>query len=214
MLYIANVVCQFFVLNRVLGTRFSSFGSEVIRNWNGNSEEDYMWGDTETFPRVTMCDFNVRRLGNVQRYTVQCLLQINLYTEKVYAVLWFWMLFIAIASCLSFLQWLIRALFQGDRINYIQHHLAALGKINMDDPGDRVLSRRFVMEYLRQDGAFILRMISSNTNYITSTKVICAVFENWLEKPRQRTKAGDEVEAEDGEVNSETTPEKRNLTDD
>ena len=38
----------------------------------------------ERFPRITMCKFIIRTLGdNIQPYDVQCLLPINIYNEKV-----------------------------------------------------------------------------------------------------------------------------------
>lgn len=39
-------------------------------------------------------------------------------------------------------------------------------------------------------------MISSNTNHITSTEIIGAVYDNWKEKPR-KTKPGQEGEVAD-----------------
>jgi len=35
---------------------------------------------------------------NVQPYTVQCVLPINLYNEFIYVFLWYWMLFVSAAS--------------------------------------------------------------------------------------------------------------------
>ena len=59
-------------------------------------------------------------LGNVQRYTVQCVLPINMYTEKIYTFLWFWMVFVAAVSVINLLTWLMRFLMTSDSVRYIK----------------------------------------------------------------------------------------------
>ncbi len=58
--------------------------------------------------------------GNVQRYTVQCVLPINMYTEKIYTFLWFWMVFVAAVSVFNLLTWLVRFLMPSDNVKYIK----------------------------------------------------------------------------------------------
>ena len=41
------------------------------------------WKESSNFPVVTYCDMQIRILGHVQRHTVQCVLVINIFTEKV-----------------------------------------------------------------------------------------------------------------------------------
>jgi hypothetical protein len=102
MFYILNAIGQLFVLNAVLAAKYDTFGADIVRNLADNvdwTEESYV-----VFPRVTICEFKARGqdMVNVHPYTVQCVLPINLYNEKIYVFLWFWMIFVACVSVLRF----------------------------------------------------------------------------------------------------------------
>lgn len=74
MLYLVNVLGQFFLLNSFIGRGFALWGWTAIQSlWTGDG-----WHDSPVFPRVSLCDFRVRRLANMHRYTVQCVLMINM----------------------------------------------------------------------------------------------------------------------------------------
>ena len=181
-LYIVNIIFQLFMLDRLLGATFHDYGLDVIRGaWS-----DHDWHDSPgvVFPRVTMCDFKVRRLGNVHRYTVQCALPLNLFNEKIYVFLWFWFVFVLVCSLLGFLVWVVRSMMPGDRLLFVQNHLRVMGKLKTKQ--DKDLLKTFVHEYLKQDGTFILRLISHNTNNITTSEVACSLWEFWLARYHEK----------------------------
>jgi innexin len=104
LLYIGNAVGQLFLLSKVLSTKYSTFGADVVRSMVDNvdwTEESYV-----AFPRVTLCEFKVRGqdMANVHPYTVQCVLPINIYNEKIYVFLWFWLIFVASVSVLRWVE--------------------------------------------------------------------------------------------------------------
>ncbi|MCP9264473.1 Innexin [Dirofilaria immitis] len=85
-LYLANAILQLSILNKFLRTDTSNwYGFDVIRDIINGTE----WTTSGYFPRVSVCDFTVRQVGNIQRYSVQCVLVINMFNEKIFVFLWF-----------------------------------------------------------------------------------------------------------------------------
>jgi len=180
-LYLANVIAQLFLLNRILAVEYSVYGIEVL-GWMMKSY-DWTLSPQVAFPRVTMCDFTVRRLGNLHRYTVQCTLPINLYNEKIYMFLWFWMVFVAICTAVSLVTWILRFVTPRDRLTYIQNHLRMLQRFSNESlEDDRRKVERFTKNYLRHDGVFLLRLIGHNTNTLTVSEIIGSLWDNWQDK--------------------------------
>lgn len=188
--FAANILAQLFVLNQVFHTNYNTFGLDYFNKLNSYDE---WWLTNPIFPRVTFCDFNVRRLGNVHRYTLQCVLPTNLYIEKMYVFLWYWMIALAVATFLSLATWLIRFFSRGDRMRFLENHLKLMGRLHNDTYSKNQL-KKFLDEYLRQDGAFILRLIAHNTNNITTTEIICALWDYWQTKEET---APDAIEMDD-----------------
>ena len=76
--------------------------------FNRGAEDELIfldWPMSDRFPRVTLCDFQIRQQTNVHRYTVQCVLPINLFNEKVFLFVWFWLTFVGLSTVLDLLYW-------------------------------------------------------------------------------------------------------------
>ena len=102
LLYLANVLGQLFLLNRFLGTDYHMYGLDVMRRMAAGET----WMTSHRFPRVTICDFYIRVLGNIHRHSVQCALPMNLFYEIIFIFLWFWFVFVAITTLGSLIFWI------------------------------------------------------------------------------------------------------------
>ena len=176
-LFIATALGQLFALNFFLGYKYHAYGIDVIRAI-ANKED---WQASPRFPRVTMCDFKVRRIGNIHDYTVQCVLPINLFNEKIYLFLWFWLVFLSIATIYSFFSWIFQSGISAQRRSYIKKQLTLAGKT--------IDSRHldgFLDEYLRSDGVFMLRLFAKNRNPVTTTDLIGELWEKYKTQDTNR----------------------------
>uniref|UniRef100_A0A915N5P4 Innexin n=1 Tax=Meloidogyne javanica TaxID=6303 RepID=A0A915N5P4_MELJA len=87
-------------LARALQTdRYQWYGISVIQDLM----RGIPWQASGYFPRVSLCDFTVRQMANIQKYSVQCVLVINIFTEKIFILLWFWYGILLVATSISFI---------------------------------------------------------------------------------------------------------------
>ncbi len=62
---------------------------------------------------VTLCDFMIREIGNPNkshRYTVQCVLPINLFNQQIFTVIWFWYVIVLCYNTQSLISWILKKL--------------------------------------------------------------------------------------------------------
>ena len=172
--YTTNVIGQLFLLNSFLGTSYHMYGYEVISSvFRG---ED--WQVSHTFPRVTMCDFSIRDLNNIRQYTVQCVLPLNFFNEKMYIIIWFWFVMVAMANLLNLITWTLRISIGRDQLRYVKHHLRSVDKLQLDQKNRNQRSRmkRFVNSYLKKDGLLVLRLLEQNANGLVVSEIIADLY--------------------------------------
>jgi hypothetical protein len=178
-LYIGNSVSQLFILHYILRKEFSLHGINAMLY---ASQHEVLLNHT-IFPKVTMCDFTIRALGvdNPMKYTVQCLLSVNLYTEKMFVFLWFWIAILLIVTVADLIGWILKSALTSDRYNFVENSLVIFERIHSNNCTDRAMCWKFVYHYLRLDGVLVLRLISHNTNNITSSEIIASLWDKWCD---------------------------------
>ncbi|XP_050418687.1 innexin unc-9 [Patella vulgata] len=186
LVYVVNVICQFFLLNAFMGEWYNMYGMEVL----SGLYNDHAWKDSPRFPKVTLCDFDIRQLNNIQRHTVQCVLPINLFNEKIFIFLWFWFVVVAVVTVANFGFWIWRVLFKMNRVRYIKKYLKLLDEVRGEE--DKRFAKKFADQYLRDDGIFVLRLIGKNSNDILLSDLVSNLWKIYKSKPMIKKEYADD----------------------
>ncbi|PAV72130.1 hypothetical protein WR25_06785 [Diploscapter pachys] len=185
LLYVVQVFMQLFLLNHILSPHYTLWGVGILMDVASGRE----WQESGHFPRVTMCDFEVRALANKQRYTLQCVLMINMFTEKVFVFVWFWLVFVLVVTIVNFFIW-CRHIFSGEqRRESIAKYLRIFGYYDDDNVSTSRALNRFVNNKLRSDGVLVVKLISKNAGDIICADLIASLWEKHLDEEKQRSDA-------------------------
>jgi hypothetical protein len=195
-LYVINTITQFFLLNAFLSFNFTTYGPEAI-NKLFSSNIDVL--ESPRFPRVTMCDFMVRRLGSNQHwYAVQCNLPINMFNEKIFLGVWLWLIILTILNIFSIISWIV-ALTKSRRAASLKKYLRVVREVPSRKDRSSLFAttsryqrldqrREFddFIEYLHTDGYLIFRIFAHNTDELVAGQIIEHLYRNYEPLHRNR----------------------------
>ncbi|KAI6226086.1 Innexin [Aphelenchoides besseyi] len=155
-LYLLNVVFQMFMMNYFLKTKnYTVYGFGVLIDLVYGRP----WTESGNFPRVSFCDLDIRVLGNIQRHTIQCVLVINIFIEKIFVLLWIWYTVLFIVTLTSLINWSLSSLPFEARKRFISRRLE-LADVDFKQHLVEENLNRFVSEYIKMDGVFVLKMLT------------------------------------------------------
>ncbi|CAD6194743.1 unnamed protein product [Caenorhabditis auriculariae] len=187
-LFILNIIFQIMLLHLFLGFSWNDFFRLRI---GFNSD----WASTGIFPRQTMCDFDIRTKGNVQKYSVQCVLAMNMVNEKIFLLLFYWLLALLVATVVNTFLWMQSMYSSRERREFASRMLKAAGEhgdtflqtpalvINDEKTplyethspvDDRLAYQRFLS--LNPELATILNLIAANAGDNVCSDVTAAIY--------------------------------------
>ncbi|EPB68771.1 Innexin [Ancylostoma ceylanicum] len=192
LMFVVNIVLQILVLHLFLGF---DWGDLLHLKLGFNTD----WKATGLFPRSTMCDFEVRNKGNLQRYSVQCVLSLNMFNEKIFLVLFYWLILLFFVTLVNFCLWMKNLHSRTDQLAFVRRMLESAGvqrqrQVYIKDESEKQplscsgdidnsinTMKKFEKfeESVDRDLIVILRLISSNAGANVCSDVTKSLFDRF-----------------------------------
>lgn len=179
-LYLANSVGQFFLLDAFLASPDTAYGFHLAVNLTRYGS----WEASPRFPRVTLCDFQIRQMQNIQQFTVQCVLPINIFNEKLFIFIWFWLVLVSTLTCVSLLVSSARILLKTFYVEFVKKYLLVADEIHTGFR--RNMLNRFASRFLRPDGIFVLRLVGQHSSDMVVRDLVVELWKVSKETPEFR----------------------------
>jgi hypothetical protein len=94
----------------------------------------------------------------------------NVFNEKIFTIIWFWLVFLTITNLKSVLLTIVRSHFRQFDYSYIANYLNLYSK--KERLKRQLLVKRFIFDYLSADGVLILRLVSENISDLLTSEVV------------------------------------------
>jgi len=111
---------------------------------------------------------------------------INMFNEKIFLFLWFWLVFLAIVTAANLLWWLFSCWPTANR--RLVHKYLRISHYDIQGgtlPADRRIFEKFVRNALRPDGILLLRFISGHAGDMLTTELTATLFKDYVEQQQQ-----------------------------
>ncbi|KAI6180529.1 Innexin family-containing protein [Aphelenchoides besseyi] len=165
-LFIVALFAQLIIMNFFVAQSNMFWGWNILQGLVNGQD----WRTTGLFPRVTFCDLATRDVGQSRHHTVQCVLMINMFAEKIYVFLWLWTYAMLLLFGLNLTSWIYRSLSMGSKVRFVRDAL----RLHHQSPQESQI-RDFIRDFLRLDGVLVLRLIDSNAGYVHMADILYEV---------------------------------------
>ncbi|CAF1292655.1 unnamed protein product [Adineta steineri] len=171
-LYILNLISQIIFLQYFLSYHDRNYlqsGFDIfIKVFSG-----FSLPESKLFPRITLCDFQIRELGDNHFYTVECILVINIFIEKMYFILWIWFGILLFITIFDTIRIIYRILVRHSRHSFIVDNLDLIVKT----PHRNANQFEYFLQYFLIDNIFTLWVISSNSSSLIVAEILHELFQ-------------------------------------
>lgn len=200
-LNLGNVITQISLLHWIFGAEFYQYGYDFMFRVVVDRDPFTL---ARQFPLITFCDFYVHQnLRQIYWHSTQCILSINVYIEKFYVIIWFWMFFLLIATIFNIGSW-IHEIYISEKYLFIKKYIEIKERMLKQDFNERQRLRGntskhvpvkdhelallddnevqlFQKKYLGNDGFVMLHMIK---NVVGDIMFIELLHELWIDFKR------------------------------
>ncbi|XP_037082032.1 innexin inx2-like [Pollicipes pollicipes] len=162
LLNVANVFFNFFVINCFLGGRFLRYGPRALAFFIGSGGPGAS-PMTEVFPKLTKCNFQlVGGSGSVESIDSICVMALNILNEKIYLLLWFWLVLLAAASVLAFAWRVVMMSATAMRVPMLQARARLADVHDLED----------LVESVRLGDFFLLSLLARNMDLVAFRQLV------------------------------------------
>ena len=104
---------------------------------------------------------------------------------KIFIFLWFWLCLVSIFNIFDLISWTYTLILNSnERYNYIKKRLYNIKKI--DEIEDKQLFKKFVNNYLREDGVLALRILSRNSQDLIVSEAVANLYNSFKSQYKKK----------------------------
>jgi hypothetical protein len=161
--------------------KFFSGQAELTNGSESSSSSSF----ASFFPLITVCDVNIKEVdaqSTNHLYNFSCILPLNLFNQKIFMLLWFWMMFVLLPiAFFDFTVWVKRFVYRSAfcKYKFIRTRLTPFMASGPLGEHEKSLMRVFSDYYVDMDDYFILRLLEANSNLILTSDLINELWLNF-----------------------------------
>jgi hypothetical protein len=115
-----------------------------------------------------------------KKIKVQCVLTINIFIEKIYIIVWFWYVILAVMTLFDLASFIIKNFLPNQREKYIIKHVKVFTQVPFDDNDSKKYLKVFARDYLKPDVVLVLRILSTNVNGMVVSELVRKLWDIYM----------------------------------